>query len=176
MYKYEFTSAIRDLLDAEEADATRTTDLRRSLRWAVALLCGALGLASLSALRLPGYSWQPFIPFLLCCYGVYYFVVAGYVRGRRICRGNDPSREVRVEFRDDCLELAVSDYGTYRRDWHELLLFTDAARGVLLYFDDGTVNWLPDRVFRDRTEKKELIEFLKSQSARSSGTFDIEDN
>lgn len=175
MYKYRFTSTVQDLLDAEEADATERSGLRKILRWAVAVICATGVVAAIEAFISLGYRIEQLIWLVLGSYGVYYFVLSGYVRRHRIRKRNAPSMDISVEFQEDCIEIAVSDYGTYKRDWCELLSYVNAAKGVLLHFRDGTVNWLPNRVFRDMEEKRELIEFIRTRIELELAVYDTDD-
>jgi hypothetical protein len=162
VYQYQFTSTIKDLLDAEDADATERS-VRKSLRWAIAVIGAAAVVTAVEEFILMGLSIQPVMRLLLGGYAVYYFAVARYWKRREIRRQNASSLDVAFEFRDTYLEIRASENGTYKREWNELLDVKLAARSVLLYFADGTVNWLPNRVFRDKAEKMELVQFLRSR-------------
>lgn len=160
MYTYRFTSTINDLLDAEEADTTERT-MRRSLRWVVAAIGVAGIVAAIDALRSSPYAWEFVVGLVACGYIVYYFAIASYVRRRSIRRNNPLSTDIALQFREDGIEIELVGQGTYTRGWQELLKFAHARKGTLLYFDDGTVNWIPDRVFRDGEEREAFLVYLR---------------
>lgn len=163
MRRYQFTSKIQDLLDAEEADRTARTGLSKTLRWELSLLIVIFSVIGFLAFRSPGHGGVSIVGLLVDIVLLYYLVGKSYWRRRRIRKVNPPCAEVTLEFQDDHLEIEVGGSGTFGREWRELAEFTNAPRGILLYFDDGIVNWLPNRVFTDKMGKKAFVEFLQSQ-------------
>ena len=165
MYRYQFTSTIDDLLEAEEADMTTST-VRRWMRWVVAIIGLFIIIHGLLYCGSRGHCWRALPPVIGGSLLLYYIFVRSCVRRRRIRKENAPSLELTLEFRDDCLQIDASGLGTFRREWSELLDFRNATRGILLYFDDGIVNWLPNRVFEDRTGKEAFVDFLRSHEGQ----------
>lgn len=49
------------------------------------------------------------------------------------------------------------------RDWQELIEYKKTKKGVHLYFLDGTAIWLPENVFYDKDEMRELMQLLQSK-------------
>ncbi len=171
-YKYHFTSTLNDLLDAEEADATRTAG-RRSLRWVVAGIGAGGVFSAIHQLSTSHVGWYSIAGLVVGSYIVYSSVLVTYVRRRRIRRDNPPSVDIALRFGEGGVQVELVGYGTYERKWTELVKFADAAKGVLLYFDDGTVNWLPNRIFRDKAEKRALLGLLRSsQDQQDDSTAD----
>ncbi len=171
MFRYQFTSTIKDLLDAQEAEAVERTGLRRSLRWAIAAIAAmgvmGAGASALEAKTITGIA-SSILGVIITLSVIYYYVGAGILTRRRIRAHNDPSADVIAEFSDDAIHLEVSGFRTYTRDWSEFGGLIDGAKGVVIYFGDGTVNWLPNRVFSDKAERGELLDFLRKQLADSS--------
>lgn len=167
MQSFKFTSTVDDLLDAEDADMTERTGLRRSLRYAASTLAAVWALSGLLVVGLQRYGWAPFIWTLLGGLVVYYLVGRSYLSRRRIRLSNPPSADIVAEFRVDQMQIDVAGHGTYRREWDELVQFRNTAQGILLYFSDGTVNWLPARAFGSGEEKQSLVDLLGSKLVAS---------
>lgn len=163
-YRYRFTSTLRDLLEAEEADMTANT-IQGWMRWTISFIGLVMIVTGLLELGSLANCWIASLRALGGCFLLYYFLIKSYVRRFRIRKNNDASQELVLEFCAEYLRIEASGQGTFRREWNELYDFKDAARGVLLYFDDGIINWLPNRVFEDRAEKTALVEFLLSHTS-----------
>lgn len=160
VYKYQFTSTVEDLLEAEEAERTARS-ARAPFRWILALL-GAVWLsAGIIAFDWSSLSWRPIVWSLLGAGVLYCFVIRPYLRRGRIKRG-DPRQDVALKFCDDFIKIEISGFGDFTRKWEDLVEFIDARKGVIFYFNDGAVNWLPGRVFSDKRERKKFVEFLRS--------------
>jgi len=161
MHRYEFTSTIDDLLEAEKAE--RELSLRVPFRWAIA----TLGIAWLVA-GVTKFVNQPggqSLVWMCLGLGVLYYSVLNPIRRRgRIRRDNAPREELILEFDDEHMSLAVSRV-TFTRHWDELAGFSDTPKGVLLYFSDGIKNWLPNRVFASPTDRMDFLELLERHYA-----------
>lgn len=167
MYKYQFTSTVEDLLEAEEAE--RTARLARApFRWIIASLGVAWLVAGVLAFDWSNPSWRPIVWLLLGAGVIYYLVVRPYLWRSRIKENNTPEQALALEFHDDCLKLAVSGIGEFTRKWEELVKFIVARKGVIFYFSDGAVNWIPDRVFADGEERNSFIEFIQRRQDQES--------
>ncbi len=159
MYRYEFTSTLEDLLDAEKAE--RTVRVGRLFFRMLAILIGVGWLVSgFVAIGQSQLGWKPVMWLIFGCGILYYFIIWPGRRRARIKRNNAPEKNVSVEFRDMCIRLHVDGQGEYVRRWDELVDVFVARKGVAFVFDDGVVNWLPNRVFHDDDERRRLIEFV----------------
>ncbi len=165
LYRYQFTSTVEDLLDTEEADMIEKTGMRRSLRWFVSffglfmVVCGLIGFA-----RTLG--WKYLLVVLSGSILLYSYFIESFVTRRRIRETNDSSQELTLEFNDDYLLTEAIGKGTSKRnkrEWSELADIKTAKRGVLLYFYDGDLNWLPNRVFMGTAEKAAFAQYIKSR-------------
>lgn len=165
MYKYQFTGTVEDLLEAEEAERTARS-ARAPFRWVVALLGIAWLVAGVIAFDWSNLSWRPVVWILLGIGVLYYFVIRPYLRRSRIKESNAPKQDLVLEFHDDCIKLGISGVGDFTRKWEELVEFIDARKGIIFYFSDGVVNWIPDRVFTDKGERNKFIEFLQEHQNR----------
>jgi hypothetical protein len=158
-YRYQFTSTVEDLLEAEEAE--RSAFIRGPFRWPIIVL----GLAWLAG-GLVALATQPsWLPLVWTCLGVgvvYYFVVGPYRRRSRITKNNAGRQDVSLEFADDGLNLGIKGVGQFTRQWEELSGVTDTDKGILFYFSDGVKNWLPKRVFASEVEKAKFVDFVES--------------
>jgi YcxB-like protein len=158
MYRYQFTSTIEDLLEAEKAE--RSTSIRRSLRW-VLVTFGAIWLAGgvLAFLKEP--TWRPVIWICLGSLLLYRFVFQPYQRRRRIRSSNTAHQDLTLECADNSLSVVIAGVGQFTRRWDELSDITDTDGGILFYFSDGITNWLPNRVFGSLVERRNFLEFLR---------------
>lgn len=167
MQRYEFTSTTNDLLDAEEADITERTGLRRLLRYTISALATIWAASGLFALGLGRHGWIPLIWFIAGVLVAYHLVGRSYLSKRRIRLSGTCSTGVIVEFHVDYIQVEIASSGIYQRKWNELLGFRDATQGILLYFSDGTVNWLPSRIFANKADREATIDLLRAKSAVS---------
>lgn len=160
MYKYQFTSTVEDLLEAEEAERTAHS-VRLPFRWAIALLGVVWLVAGVIAFEWSDPGWRPVVWLLLGIGVIYYFVIKPYLRRSQIKESNAPQQDLALEFNDDFIILGIRGTGEFTRKWEELVEFIDTRKGVIFYFSDGVVNWLPSRVFTENNERNKFIEFLK---------------
>ncbi len=167
MYKYQFTSTVEDLLEAEEAERTARS-ARAPFRWVIALLGVAWLVAGVLAFDWSNPSWRPVVWLLLGTGVIYYFVVRPYLRRSRIKENNAPEQDLALEFHDDYMKLGVSGVGEFTRKWEDLVEFIDARKGVIFCFSDGVVNWIPDRVFADGEERNRFVEFIQKHQNQES--------
>ncbi|OGT20134.1 MAG: hypothetical protein A2V90_06695 [Gammaproteobacteria bacterium RBG_16_57_12] len=161
MYRYQFTSTVEDLLEAEEAERS-SRSVRAPFRW-VAVAFGVTWLViGIVAFDFTKLSWRPIVWILLGIGILYFFAIKPYLKRSRIKKNNAPRQDLTLEFGDDCLKFEISDVGNFTRRWEELAGFVDTDKGILFYFNDGIVNWIPNRVFADKAERDNFIEFLQS--------------
>jgi len=169
VYKYQFTSTLEDLLEAEEAE--RTARLARApFRWVIALLGVAWLVASVLAFTWSSPSWRTVVWLLLGIGVIYYFVARPYLRRSRINENNAPQQDLDLEFHEDYIKLEISGVGEFTRKWEELVEFIDTPKGIIFCFSDGVVNWIPDRVFADGEERKRFVEFIQSRRRQNQAS------
>ena len=166
MYKYQFTSTVEDLLEAEEAERTARS-ARAPFRWIIALLGVAWLVAGVLAFDWSNPNWRPIVWLFLGIGVIYYFIVRPYLRRSRIKENNASRRNIDLEFYDDYMKFEISGVGEFTRKWEELVECIDTPKGIIFYFRDGVVNWIPDRVFADGEERKRFVEFVQSQSRQN---------
>ncbi len=159
MYKYQLTSTIQDLLDAEKADRSERS-VHAPFRWIIILLGIAWLVIGVITLRSPNLKSVLWI--LLGVLTLYFFAVKPYIKRKRITKNNSVSQDLILEFNEDRLILKIKDTGEFIRQWEELNSFVDTNKGILFYFNDGVVNWLPNRVFANGSEKDTFKEYVKS--------------
>ena len=166
MYRYQFTSTTKDLLEAEEAE--RSSFLRRPLRVALIVLAMAwLGAGLATFVRRP--ALQPLVWICLGTVVLYYLAVRPRRQRSGIRTNNAARQDVTLEFADEGLNVEISGVGQFTRRWDELAGITHTGQGILFYFADGVKNWLPNRVFAIEQERGTFLEFLKSHDVRSQG-------
>ncbi len=159
-FQYRFISTVKDLLEAEEAERIARL-FRAPFRWMVILL-GAVWLSvGMFTFDFSNLSWRPVVSLLLGVGIIYYFVAKPYLSRRKIRRNNALQQELVLEFYDDCIKIEAEDAGCFTRGWDELLTFIDTPKGIIFYFEDGAVSWLPERLFVAQEERQAFIEFLQ---------------
>jgi hypothetical protein len=160
VYKYQFTSTVEDLLEAEEAERT-VRSISAPFRWLIAVLGVAWLTAGVLAFDWSNLSWRPVVWLLLGIGIIYYFIFRPYMRRSKIKESNVVQQGLVLEFNDDCIILRVNGVGVFERSWEELVEFVGVRKGILFYFSDGVANWIPDRVFSDVEERSKFIKFLR---------------
>lgn len=157
-YEYQFTSTVDDLLEAERTEWSSRT-VRPPLRWLIAasgtiwIVAGVIALASGKPLLWP-LIWIGFGLSL-----VYFFGFKTFIRRAQIKRLGAGCQKIALLFGDDSLRIEACGR-EFVRKWEDFRDFVSAAKGVLFYFADGTANWLPDRVFVDKAERMEFLDFV----------------
>jgi hypothetical protein len=173
MYKYQFTSTIKDLLDAEKADRSERS-VHAPFRWIIILLGSAwlmIGIITLSHPNTKSVLW-----ILLGVLTLYFFSIKPYVNRQRIRKSNSASQDITLEFDDNRLVIQIKNIGEFIRKWEELNGFVDTDKGFIFYFDDGVVNWLPNRVFVSDLDRKNFKEFLSSHQKQEKENTKLQAN
>jgi hypothetical protein len=166
-FSIEFTSTVDDLLQAYEAK--RISLLSRDFRWAhIVMGWGWVTLAIVAWLKVfprvrADKWWQPLIPLTLGAGLLWYNVAEPFFRKRRIQANNPTSQKLHLDFVSDGIQIQAEGIGTFKRTWDELGGVINAKQGLLMYFTDGIVNWLSQRVFQNPAEKEALFSFLYDQ-------------
>jgi len=166
MYRYQFTSTIEDLLDAEAARRA-THSWRQTVRW---ILTGAGVFALLAGMSVFEFAQPRVVPFFWTVAGACVAYIAGlrpYLEQRRQRNNIAKIQDVAIEFGDTGMQLQIGEVGYTRRRWQDLTGYQASDKGILFYFMDGVVNWIPDRAFANKTERQNLIDFLESRIGRS---------
>lgn len=127
----------------------------------------ALLLAGMLAFDWSSPNWRAIVWFFLGVGVIYYFVAKPWARRRRIKKSNEPQQDLALEFHDDHIKLAIGGVGDFIRKWGELVEFIDTRKGIIFYFSDGVVNWLPKRVFTDDQERLKFVEFLQTTRTKN---------
>lgn len=162
MYKYQFTSTVEDLLEAEEAE--RSARLARApFRWAIAVLGVVWFLAGIFSFEWSNPSWRPLVWLSIGIGIFYYFMISPYKRRNIIRKENAPQQDVVLSFSDDCIKLRIGDVGNFTRQWEEIVEVIDAQKGIVFLFSDGVANWIPNRVFSNEGERRGFLGFLKNR-------------
>lgn len=112
-------------------------------------------------------SWRPIVWLLLGIGILYYFVIRPYLKRGSIKESNASQQDLVLVFDDDLLKLEISGVANFTRKWEELVDFIDTRKGIIFCFSDGVVNWLPERVFSDSTERNNFIEFLRAHQSQA---------
>ncbi|MDH5756777.1 MAG: hypothetical protein OEZ55_08935 [Nitrospinota bacterium] len=165
MFEFSYTSTVEDLLDADKA-LRAELHFRASYRWFAAFLGFFFLVAGILASALEGVSVQFLIWILIGTTITFYFIVAPHLARKRIRANNMQYQDVFVVFGNNGIRLDVLGIGAFERNWEELVYYVDTPVGVILIFDDGIVNSLPNRVFADSYERKTFIDYLESHKRR----------
>jgi hypothetical protein len=74
-----------------------------------------------------------------------------------------PVQSISVQMSDEGITAQVEDTEPVRRYWGELAGILAARRGLGIGFRDGTISWLPERVFESSGHRAEVEAFIKSK-------------
>lgn len=175
-YTFSFILNHQDLLDAYDAERNARTGLSTWSRGAV-LLLGAMWVAGFVFLGPRAYRDEPLLPFVWLALGGFIFWRFGfkpYLERRRIKQSNEAAQQVTVSFTDNVISTVSPDGHSFSREWPELEGVMSSRLGVLLGFEDGMRNWLPNRAFAAPAEKQDFVAFviqkLRARSAPPSPT------
>jgi hypothetical protein len=163
-YSIEYTSTCGDLIQGYEAE--RICRGSRADRWVLIILgWGWFILPFVVWLKVfPNVRadkwWQPLIPLILGAGLLWYHVAQPFLRRRRIRANNPSSQKLHLEFMDDGIQVHAEGIGSFKRTWDELAGVVNTKKGLLIYFIDGVVNWLPQRIFQSEEAKRSLFSFL----------------
>jgi hypothetical protein len=166
-YSIEFTSTVGDLIDAYEAK--RMSRISRDYRWAYIVMgWGWFTLAIVAWLKVvprvrADRWWQPLLPLVLGAGLLWYNLVEPIFQKRRIRADNPASQELHLDFESNGIQIQAQGIRNFKRTWDELDGVINARKGVLMFFTDGIVDWLPQRVFQNTAEKDALYSFLCHQ-------------
>jgi hypothetical protein len=87
-------------------------------------------------------------------------VVRPFMKRRHIRQTARPAQNLTLEFTKDGILIEAPGAGVFSRTWNELYGARNCDEGVLVYFNDGTVDWLPRRVFPNDAAKNALHAYL----------------
>ncbi|MGA2854155.1 MAG: hypothetical protein ABSE90_08505 [Verrucomicrobiota bacterium] len=165
-YRISFTSTNEDLIQAFEAEKTAVSGMRRGVRW---LIIGMGWMWLFGAVAFfAGYLkdrqwWLPLIWLTLGVSILWSNVVRPFLRRRHIRETAPAAQDLTLEFTNGGIHIEAPGAGVFDRAWDELDGARNCDEGVLVYFIDGTVDWLPRRVFQNDATKNALHAFLLEQ-------------
>lgn len=162
MFKYQFTSTVDDLLEAEQT-GREFRSIRTPFRWIIIVLGIVWFVMGILAFDFSNPSWRPIFWLGLGGGIFYYFVVGPYLRRREIKKNNAYQQDLLIEFNDEGMKIVIKDVGEFNRGWGELIEYLVTSKGVIFYFNDDVVNWLPRRVFEGEEERDNLIGFVRKK-------------
>jgi hypothetical protein len=162
-YRIAFTSTREDLVQAFEAERTAVSGMRRWVRWLiVAMGCAwLLGAAAFFTGHLKDRQW--WLPFIWLALGggiLWSNIVRPFMKRRHIRNTATAAQELELEFKEEGIHIEAPGVGTFDRTWEELDGARNCDEGLLVYFTDSTVDWLPRRVFPNDAVKTALHAFL----------------
>ena len=163
-FSIEFTNTWDDLIQAFEAE--RISRRSRADRWVLIIMgWGWFLLAILAWLEVfrqirPHKWWQPLLPLTLGGGLLWHNLAKPFLQKRQIRANNPASEMVRFIIMSDGIQIQAAGLGPLKRTWDELAAAMNAKTGLLIYFTDGTANWLPQRAFQNNRLKEGLHAFL----------------
>ena len=162
-YRISFTSTREDLVQAFEAERTAVTGMRRGVRWGIIGMGWMWLLGGVVFWHHTRQWWLPLIWLALGVSILWCNVARPFMKRRHIRKTAAASQELTLEFKDDGIHIEAPGVGTFDRTWEELDGTRNCDEGLLVYFTDGTVDWLPRRVFTNDAVKTALHAFLLKQ-------------
>jgi YcxB-like protein len=161
-YSIEFISTREDLVQAFEAERTATSGMRRAVRWCIVGM-GWLWLAGAVCFWTKASRSQLIIWLSLGVAIIWSNVMKPFFKRWRIRTTAPASQKLGVEITEDGIHIEADGGGAFSRTWDELDGVIDCDEGILVYFTDRIVNWLPRRVFTDSKTKAELYSYMRQR-------------
>jgi hypothetical protein len=160
---FALTDTTKDLLDAHSAHLTLTSSVRTILR---PFYIG-LGLlwASSPLFLLEAEGWRQgfrLLMFPVGCFIVWQNLIHPWWQRRQIKR-LPAEAQLKIAFFDNRIKILNEDGSAHERSLSEVASLHLAKRGLLFVFTDGSINWLPRRVFANHTEMKQFAEFIEQR-------------
>ena len=156
-YKFEFISTHRDLIDSYIAVKNSNSGLSGWSRTAV-LILGIMWLLGFILLTPTADNlFQPLIWLLLGVSIIWYIGVKPYLEKKHIKEVNDEEQNVKLLVNDHGI-TAIDESDQQRCiEWKNVEVIENAKKGIFIGFDDGLINWLPNRLFANKKQKKRFI-------------------
>lgn len=166
IFSYRFVMSSKDVQDANEAYMSSKSGMRRIYRLVMALF-GAMWLAGGVASYLQsGANWKLVFGLTLGIPTLYWFGVHPFLRRITLRRLNGGSVSWEFDAAPEGVGMRKGNSDWVRRQWSDLRAVHINRKGVLCWFSSNDLAWIPNRVFRDKEEKKEFSRFLASQNKR----------
>mgnify|MGYP001034670325 CR=1 FL=1 len=170
IYRFSFISTTKDLLDAYEASSTLRRSVQPFFRFLL-LLLGLLWAVGPVIAVFVGVPLRFDFPGVLTdvlvwlggCAIVWYYMIQPMRKRRQVRRKSPPEQDVVVEFSEDTLTIQALGAPNFHRSWEEVAAAVPCKKGMLFSFTDGTVNWLPKRVFSNDEELKSFQHFVDTK-------------
>jgi hypothetical protein len=162
MYQFKFKSTIDDLLKAERIDRNLKS-FHIVVRILLVLICFLfLGIGVIDIF----FSHINIRALIWICIGLlifFFLFLLPIINKRIIIKNNMIEVYVSIKFYDDCIKININNVNNYIRNWEELKFIKNSEDGILFFFSDNVINWLPRRVFTDENEKKIFLNFLEDK-------------
>jgi hypothetical protein len=170
-YRINFTSTNKDLIQAFEAEWAAVSGMRRGVRWLiVGMGCmWVFGEVAFFTGHLKDRRW--WLPLIWLALGISILwsnVVKPFMRRRHIRQIAPAAQNLTLEFTNEGIHIDAPGAGVFDRTWEELEGARNCDEGLLVSFIDGTVDWLPRRVFPNDATKHALHSFLLEQMEKVS--------
>jgi hypothetical protein len=148
------------MLDFYDAMLTKNTGLRASLRFVFVLL--GLAFFVLGVISIGDWSKNWSIWLIIGSIILYVFLIKPLIERHNIKKFNDniDKHEITTAFLNSHIMISVKTMGLFDRQWGELIDLTEAKKGIIFHFADSD-NYLPNRIFANKSERKEFIKFVK---------------
>ena len=166
---FSFTNTTSDLLDAHRAFAAQAVRARLFFRF-VAILFGLIWACAplwIFVFHTTDLTVANLVIWLGGCTIVWRRLIRPFLDRRRIKHIAPAEQEVRVDFAESEVRIVVSG-GEFVRSWGEFERAVACKKGLLISFEDGSVNWIPARAFAGTGEMKSLAMFIDQKRRRYS--------
>lgn len=169
MYKYKFTTTVDDLLTAEN-ESRSAQFARTSFCWVTSSFGMILIVSGILSYIFYNQNLKPIIWICIGYFIIYYFFIKIYTYRNKVKRNNYQKQDISIEFYNNYINIHSDNNGNLIRRWENLIEFVELKKGIIFYFDDGVINWLPNRVFLDKQEQADFIAFLKKHQSQESSS------
>ncbi|MHC9510641.1 hypothetical protein [Kangiella sp. M94] len=156
-YSFKYVSTHKDLIDSYNAVRNASSGLSGWSRGLI-LLLGLMWLLGFIFLAPRANNiWQPLVWLGLGIFIVWKIAIKPHLEKKYIKETNESEQEVNLEINDVEIKATYPSGEYLSRKWEELEAFQGFKKGVLMGFSDGTLTWLPLRVFNGKKEKNKFI-------------------
>ena len=162
-YKFEFNSTHQDLIDSYTAVKNSTSGLSDWSRGAI-LILGFMWLVGFIFLApKTDNMYQAIIWLVLGVFIIWKVGFKPYLEKKHIKDTNDENQKVALLINNEGITAFSQDGHSRLVKWENIEIIESAKKGIFIGFDDGLVNWLPNRLFSNKNERNEFIDSINSK-------------
>lgn len=169
-HRFSFLSTHGDLLRAHRAVRGDSTGMRGWVRGLV-ILMGLAWTGGFAATLGDGATPARWVWLVLGTAVLWFAVVSPFRARRAIVAGNAPEQTVALRFTSRRIESLTEGVGAGHWWWRDVFQFLPTEGGLAFTFTDGSVCWLPARVFPSDAAREHFVAEVEERLAREAARF-----